>query len=410
MRTVNRKPVLWGVGMLLGALLLAVGTVRADVVTDQAAGLIIFPKLVFNSDYGLNTEIQLSNTSGHQISVRCFYVNANSHCSNFPEEICNTNEDCVFESRPNGSCLPGWVETDFHFQLTAFQPIIWLISEGLPDFPLDGVDRISHFNTFNEDSSIPPVSEDPFIGELKCFEVGDDEQPITANDLKAEVTIVRANDYQPLDARGYNGIGIKAKLDVENDGVNTLVLGQGGEYNGCPNILIIDHFFDDAIVFAEERDSNTAFVRSDLTFVPCSENFELQNVALFETKLQFLVYNEFEQRFSTSTGVECFREIPLSDIDTRPRPLFDGDPASTGDKFSIFNIALQGTLTGQTRIRPVDDGSPAHGNGVVAVAEEFHRSDPDDLFSVRASAAFQVDHVGERTDPDFIVVPAPTFP
>jgi len=413
MRTVNRKRLLSGIGVVLAASLLAVGTARADVVTDQAAGLLILPKLVFDDSAATDTEIQLSNTSDQQIAVRCFYVNANSHCSNRPDFVCETSADCLLPGS-NGLCLPGWQEIDFHFELTARQPIIWKVSEGLPFFPLDGANRISPTNTFNQDSAIPPAPEQPFKGELKCFEVGDDDQPIAANDLKAEVTIVRAaepDDAFPIDARAYNGIGIKAKDFAAGDQPpDTLILGEGGGYNGCPNLLILDHFFEDAIVFAEEGNANTAYVRSDITFVPCSEDFVLQSAALFETKLQFLVYNEFEQRFSTSTGVECFREIPLSDIDTRPRPRFDTDASDTGDKFSIFNIAVQGTLTGQTRIRAVDDGSETHGNGVVAVAEEFHRIDPNNLASVRASAAYQVDHDGERADQDIIRVPPATFP
>src|SRR6185369_13714920 len=61
--------------------------------------------------------------------------------------------------------------------------------------------------------------------------------------------------------------------------------------------------------------------------------------------VQFLIYNEFEQRFSTSTKVDCYLETPLSDIDTRPGP--EGDP------FSIFNVGVQGTLTGMSRLRSV---------------------------------------------------------
>jgi len=63
------------------------------------------------------------------------------------------------------------------------------------------------------------------------------------------------------------------------------------------------------------------------------------------TTAQYLVFNEFEQRFSTSTKVDCYLETPLSDIDTRPGP--EGDP------FSIFNVGVQGTLTGMSRLRSV---------------------------------------------------------
>ena len=42
---------------------------------------------------------------------------------------------------------------------------------------------------------------------------------------------------------------------------------------------------------------------------------------------------------------------------------------------TIFNINVQGTITGQTRIRGVDDGEEGHGNGLIGTAEEFYRSD-----------------------------------
>ncbi len=58
-----------------------------------------------------------------------------------------------------------------------------------------------------------------------------------------------------------------------------------------------------------------------------------------------LVYNEFEQRFSTSARVGCYRNTPLADIDTLPGP--------TGDRYSIFAAGVQGTTVGQTRIRGV---------------------------------------------------------
>lgn len=406
MRTVKRNPFLSGTCAILGGAFLmggvaSVGPARADVTSDRAAAILVFPKLVFDSSTGTDTVIQLSNTSDTPVHVLCFYVNANSHCSNDPEQVCNTNADCGL-----GICVPGWNETDFRFTLTARQPIQWRISSGLGGncvagvgdcFPLDGVIQIGPGGQFNEDSRIPVVPEDPFFGELKCIQVAEDEAPTDENSLKGEATIIVAasGDTDAPDARGYNAIGIQA-IAGQNDGDNTLELGS--EYNGCPNILILDHFFDDAI---EPIDG--ASVRTDLTLTPCSQNFELQST--FDTTVQFLVYNEFEQRFSASTRVRCLREIPLSDIDTAQRSLTDNLATSTGDTRSIFNVNVQGTLTGQTRIRGVDDGSPEHGNGLLAIAEEFHRTSPTLLNTVRASAAFNVHQVGVRATPDIITIP-----
>ena len=141
-------------------------------------------------------------------------------------------------------------------------------------------------------SSIPPAPEDPFQGELKCVEVGEDESPADRNDLR-QATIIQASESFPLDARSYNALG--EAIAEANDGDNTLCLGgdvsdacpNGAEYNGCPNILIMDHFFDDAFVFSDNGDptSNSAYVRSHLTLVLLGEL--LLRRSPFDTVVQF---------------------------------------------------------------------------------------------------------------------------
>ena len=81
-----------------------------------------------------------------------------------------------------------------------------------------------------------------------------------------------------------------------------------------------------------------------------------------------LVYNEFEQRFSTSSRVECYQATRLSDIDTQPGP--------AGDQFSIFTVGVQGTITGQTRIRGVRGPDGPLGYGLLGVGCEMHAATP----------------------------------
>jgi hypothetical protein len=395
MRTVKRNPLLSGVCAILGGVFLWAGAAKADVTSDRAAGVLVLPKLVFDSNgryvpngIPTDTEIQISNVSDQTVYLRCFYVNANSHCTNDPTNVCFTTADCQSEPGPGGLCFDGWVETDFQLTLSPHQPLIWELSEGLfsPPAPAQG--------------SVPNASEDPFFGELKCIEVDENNQPIDRNDVKGEVTIV-ATATNAIDARGYNAIGIHA-IEGANDGDNTLVLGgEDPEYNGCPSVLILDHFFDDAV---EPIDGDS--VKTHLTLVPCSENFQLQDVALFDTTVQFLVFNEFEQRFSASRSLRCFEEFELCALGTKlDRSIDDKNPASNSCQRSVFSAFVAGTLTGQTRIRGVDDGSPAHGNGVLGVAEEFYRSDPSTLTSIRTSDAFNIDQVGERPTADIIQLP-----
>src|SRR5258705_534037 len=78
---------------VLGGMLLWAGAARADITSTNAAAIVVFPKLRVDSDSSstrrIDTEIQLTNTSENAVSVRCFYVNANGHCSNDPFESCD---------------------------------------------------------------------------------------------------------------------------------------------------------------------------------------------------------------------------------------------------------------------------------------------------------------------------------
>lgn len=352
MRMVKRNPFLSGALAILGGVCLLAGTATADVTSDNAAGIVVFPKLVLDTSGGIDTEIQLTNTSNETVYARCFYVNANSHCSDDPTDVCIINEDCT---GLGAICIPGWIEIDFNIKLTALQPTIWTIGDG----------RIRN--------GIPAVPEDPFRGELKCIQVGEDQTPVDRNDLKGEATIVTASSSE-LDARGYNALGIQAR-EGANNGDNTLVLGE--EYNGCPNILILDHFFDDAI-----EPINDNRVRTDLTLVPCSENFVLQDAALFNTTVQFLVFNEFEQRFSTSRTVDCFQNLPLSLIDT------------SQPERSIFSAGVAGTVVGQTRLNPLS-------SGLVGVAVERYNG----VDAAAPKAAFNIHFQGRRAEADLVTLP-----
>lgn len=393
MRTVKRNSFVAGLVALTGGLVLASG-VQAAVTTTNPAGLLIFPKLLVSGETGADTIIQLSNTSADLIRVRCYLVNANSHCSNDPTEVCSNDDDCG-----GGFCLAGWNETDFRFTLTKFQPIAWRLSDGLQNFPLDGLNGgVAQDGQFNVDSNIPPAPEDPFTGELKCFQVDENDNPVARNDIKGEATVFR-NDDPVFDVAKYNAVGLKS-TDV-NDGNDTLCLGgteatedcPEPEYAGCPNVLILNHFFDNA------PDPLTGFVSiTHLTLVPCSEDFLTQTT--FKITVQMLIFNEFEQRLSTSRRINCLEEFLLSDIDTRDTP---DDNAS-----SIFNIAVQGTLAGQTRLRSVQTSDTTHGTGIVGVAKEdyFTPFAPGDPFGdFVASDAYNIHEAGVRTQGDVIRAP-----
>ena len=320
-----------------------------------------------------DTRIQLTNTSEFLTTVDCFYINANSHCGGDGGPVCETTADCTEMGLRGLQCIPGWAKTDFRLSLTKRQPISWSLGDGLSRLPLaDQPGQAGQFNT----GAIPPAPEDPFKGELRCIQkdVGDPDRPSDRNDLKGESTVVRQVGEQ-IDAHKSNAIAIKAIEGAQDGEPNVMNIGgpaaeygafpaPGQESNiGCPNIWTLNHYFEGAQVVTHDGAAATS-VNSKLTVVPCAADL-LVDVPGSAT-LQFLIYNEFEQRFSSSTRIDCYDERRLADVDTRPGP--------DGDRRSIFSVGTQGTLTGMSRIRsvsgPTDNEDEYDGNGVLLMLQE----------------------------------------
>lgn len=407
------RQVRWAGWTMAVAAALGVGVgsaARADIASDKPAAVVVYPKVQVTGAAGVDTTIRLANTNTtNPIHAHCYYVNASSYCVGGT----NAGRNCTLSPTVctgGGVCLPSWQETDFRVVLTAGQPIEWVASQGLSDSDLPlprgvcvrnptrqcGSD--ADCNPFpggtctqsNAGTRIPPVPDDPFIGELRCIAIDPQGNPIPRNDLKGEgqVVTVTGNDgaVGTIDIAGYNAIGIQAT--GASDGVaNQLTLGPGrsGEYNGCPNYLIVDHFFDGA---ANPVPGTAATVGTNLVLVPCSTDYLRQIPGL--AVAQYLVFNEFEQRFSTSRAVRCYQDIPLSRIDT------------ANSARSIWNVSVAGTLTGQTRVNPIGVPStnpPSIPSGLLGIAVETHTG------SVTKSAAFNVHMAGDRDQADVMIIP-----
>lgn len=358
-------------GAFIGSLALVASSAGAAVVSDQSGAILVFPKIVVDTNGELgpqrDTLIQLTNTSNSVVAARCFYINATGYCSNNAAVPC-TDTTVESDCGPGARCNAGWVKRDFRMTLTKRQPLAWKASEGMPVLPCDDTNPLALSGCPNDlsntGSSIPPVATDPFYGELRCIQVDPDEFEETgglnsgnllAGDLKGEATIVSVDEE--VDARKYNAVGIQSTVNnVVDDVLN--IGGTNPEYSPCPGVLTLNHLFDNATV-SFGAGANSANVTTDLTIVPCSVDYLSE--ATNRIVLQFLIFNEFEQRFSASTDVDCWREVQLSDIDTRSGPF--------GNATSIFSVNVQGTLAGQTRIRPV--AGNGLGNGILAVSEEY---------------------------------------
>jgi hypothetical protein len=273
---------------------------------------------------------------------------------------------------------------DFHIWLTKQQPTSWAVGLGRLAYPADTQCR-SDFRHPERDIAecygagldpgrIPPVSF-PFQGELKCIEVDPSGAPISGNHLKGEATIVTRDG----DTSKYNAVGVIG-LDA-NNGDNTLCLGgevssdcpSGPEYNACPEALLVNHFADRA---DNPMFGPTSTVRTELTLVPCTENFETQEPS--RLVVQFAMTNEFELGFSASTTVDCWGNFFLDEINP------------------VFGVVAVGSRLVQTRVRPATSAQ----SGVVGVMEEYHSVDGS-----TARAALNIHQEGQRLTSDIVVLP-----
>ena len=347
-------------GLCASALVLGVvaGGVHADVTIEKGASILVFPKVRVNST--TDTIIQIANTGNSPVSAHCFYVDATL------SDI-RTGAPC---SLPTAFCVANWQETDFNIFLTKQQPTHWLVSSGRSDDPSDG---------FWEDGSgldpgrVPP--EDPFEGELKCIEVGPSDDPIIGNHLKGEATIKTTDGDNVGDVSKYNAIGIVGNPNILPS--SPLLLDQN-VYNACPAQLIVNHaatFSSDPV--ADEADADSSSVSTELTLVPCSEDFEHQLPT--STTVQFVVYNEFEERFSASTTVSCYLSTELTNIDSAQTPTR-----------SIFSTQVLGTDVASTVITPI-----ANNGAVIGVAERTV-SVTNDATTRSARAAYNIHGIGDH--------------
>ena len=362
----RRYTVVAWVATVLALLAAPPRSVEARMRADRAAAIINFPYVTVDSRHGVDTAIRLSNAdAAAAIDVSCFLINVTPHCFLDPLQGCLVAADCA----PGDVCAPAPPQVlQFGMGLTMGQPISWSLSVGLPALPVPGT------------GAIPPASEDPFLGVLRCVAVGPSGVPVDRNVLQGEATVERYDSAaSQLDAATYNGVGLGAIAGAIVDDGQLVLGGPDAEYDGCPNVLILNHFFD----FAVDPVTHASQIFTTLALVPCAADLSRSSPDQSQgaTIVEYMVFNEFEQRFSTS--------LPLAVQQVRQLSLIDGNDPTR----SIFSAGVGGTLSGQTRMRGI-------GAGIMGVADESHRDLTD---ATRAmSAAFNLHATGERLEPDTI--------
>jgi hypothetical protein len=393
----------WGLcGVLVSCLALA-SVARAEVSTDVSGSMLVFPKVVWTGFDGdettpaRDTVIQISNTSNNLVHAHCFYVNG---------------------AEFNGRVL--WQVTDFQIWLTRQQPTHWVASQGRSVNPSDNFPG-GQDGSGLDPGAVPPVPEG-FTGELKCIQVDASGIPFGGNNLKGEA-VIREDEG---DVSKHNAIAILANPDLAAaDPATELLLNntpiEDGEYNACPNQLLVDHLVDGTITSTnggtDPRNIVETFnplwcadgecpIRTTVTLVPCSQDFENQIPG--EVKVQFQIINELEQIFSASTTVNCWADFRLADVDAPTGRCSVSNAVCQNDdqcidaaggfcnKNSVFSTAVLGTGSALTIISPVDLAG-----GVIGVGEEtvFNNLRVDTVqISNRATAAWNLHQVGNRFD------------
>jgi hypothetical protein len=355
---------------------------RAGTYSDTGAAILVWPKIVVGPD--TDTVVQITNQAEVPSAAHCFYVNANNRCTN-TGLACESSSEC-FDNGFYGACVPGWIEVNFDVFLTQDQPLAWSASQGLgnSELPCPG-GLLNPCPGSNAGTRVPPVGEAAFIGELKCIQAdpttrlpyacNDGQNNRCRNDLMGAATITRVFDGD-IDPARYSAVGLRTF--GQNNGDNVLVIGgpQGqAEYRPCAEVLVFNHLFDGAY----DPISDSAQASSELSLVPCTQDFLTQDVP--SVTAQFLVYNEFEQRFSTSRLVRCLLDSPISLIDT------------TQPTRSIFNAAVAGTVAGQTRITGVGGG--LIGSATLAFVEGLNNG----------TSGYNLNQFADRDEADIIRVP-----
>ena len=399
MRTEKRSAFLSGLCGIAVALGMIASSAGALVTTERGASILAFPKVL--ADGTADTLIQITNISNNMVHAQCYYVNA------APDVFGN----------------PLWQVTDFTIWLTKQQPTHWQASVGRFVNPVDNtacidggqyIPGIECDGAGIDPGAIPPTAEG-FQGELKCVEVDVAGNPIGGNHLKGEATIITLDD----DVSKYNAIGIQG-TDLAGETGPQLLLNQPndadggdpvGQYNACPNALLLNHLADgvtDPVLFAnglggtcsvgsapcysdadcggsvcnnaprvldatDQVDLRSATL-TDLTLIPCTQDFE--NKIPESVTVQFVIWNEFEERFSASTTITCWANFYLFQVDS------PNDPER-----SVFSFPILGTVAAHTRITPNPDSG-----AVLGVAGVTRADSQGNL----ARAAFNIHMEGDR--------------
>jgi len=413
MRVQKRNPWLTGLGMVLAVIALSGVRAGADVASDQAGSVVIFPKVI--ADGTRDTLISLTNTTNMQAFVHCEYVQGAGICETSPVaapvfctpiNAAGASTDCT--AVPGERCLVSWQSQDFDLILTRQQPTIWRVSTGriqdlfadadgeCDNVVIDDVERqicpgyfITVDDPLNPSGNVTPPPGAPFFrGELKCFQTDSTITSLNAGDALKGEAIIGYDPDSPLASpqiSKYNSINIQGELGSPDDLILKLnqtpnrAAEDRGEFNACPEALEFTGFSpgaenETANALAPAACTMTGCpVRTEVTVIPCSEDFEREEGSRVILGFQF--YDEFERlQNSFSPELDCWATYDLADLTT----------VTDTTTFWKTRITPQGTgrcREGNLNAVCGEDAECGFGgvcgpvSGILAVVEEFYDSD-----------------------------------
>jgi len=173
--------------------------------------------------------------------------------------------------------VSGCGEVGFMLFLTPYQPAAWLASAGS--------------NDWQTGTAVPPFFG---TGEMRCGVQPPLPELTYHNTIQGRATVFTASTGKTI---SYGAVGFQRLSPGDFTGTYNL---DGRTYAQCPDKLHFD-------VLTDQPTSS-----SEMVLVPCAEDLRTQVPT--SVTVQFLMYNEFEQPFSTSMTVTCFDQRPLAEI------------------------------------------------------------------------------------------------
>jgi hypothetical protein len=316
---------------------------RAEVSTAAPAALLVFPLIQVDDAAGIDSLVQLTNTDGAEVAVRCLYQD------------------------PSGD--PAF--TPFTIRLGANQPVAWRAGAGLETVPGNG-------------GMVPPLGAD-FSGALRCVAVDANGIPAERNVLAGSATIERASSTPAvqLDSARYDATGFDALAGKLNGDEQLVLGGDAAEYAACPDSILLQTFFDGALLDLGAAGGLQRQISTTLALITCAQTPGGTDSAV----LALTTTNELGLKFATGRSFDGHDVVELSRIDTN-------NPSR-----SIFSAQLQGTLTGTVDI--------ADGAGVLALAVQRHADPSDATRFSSAAISPQLIGERTAADVVDLLVPTP---